>query len=47
MLDFADDMIIGGGMAFIFHSVLNKIKIGSSIYNDNIAGMVPSIMKKA
>ena len=34
LLDIADELIIGGGMAFTFLKVLNNIKIGKSIYDE-------------
>merc|ERR1711972_615197 len=42
-----DMMIIGGGMAFTFIKVLNGVDIGSSLYDEEGAKIVPEIMEKA
>eukprot|EP00741_Cyanophora_paradoxa_P007738 tig00001206_g7487.t1 len=47
ILDRANEMIIGGGMAFTFLKVLNGLKIGKSIYDEKGAEIVPKIMEKA
>merc|ERR1712066_181006 len=47
MLDKVDMMIIGGGMAFTFIKVLNGVDIGSSLYDEEGAKIVPEIMEKA
>lgn len=47
MLDVADEMIIGGGMAFTFNKVLNGTKIGSSLFDQAGADLVPEIMELA
>lgn len=47
MLDIVDEMIIGGGMAFTFDKVLNGTRIGSSLFDEEGAKIVPDIMKKA
>lgn len=47
MLDIVDEMIIGGGMAFTFDKVLNGTDIGSSLFDEEGAKIVPDIMKKA
>lgn len=47
MLDIVDEMIIGGGMAFTFDSVLNGTNIGSSLFDAEGAETVPDIMAKA
>merc|ERR1719230_1895656 len=47
MLDIVDEMIIGGGMAFTFDKVLNGTEIGSSLYDEEGAEVVPDIMQKA
>merc|ERR1711972_1231813 len=47
MLDKVDMMIIGGGMAFTFIKVLNGVDIGSSLYDEEGAKIVPEIMAKA
>merc|ERR1711879_432845 len=47
MLDKVDKMIVGGGMAFTFIKVINGVDIGSSLYDEEGAKIVPEIMDKA
>ncbi|NLB64128.1 MAG: phosphoglycerate kinase [Fibrobacter sp.] len=47
LLDKADEIIIGGGMAFTFKKVIDSISIGNSLYDEEGAKIVPDIMKKA
>jgi len=47
MLDKVDEMIIGGGMAFTFRSVMDKMAIGTSLYDENGAKIVPKLIEKA
>jgi phosphoglycerate kinase len=47
LLDKVDEMIIGGGMAFTFTKVLNGMKIGSSLFDEKGANLVPTLMAKA
>lgn len=47
MLDLVDEMIIGGGMAFTFNSVLNDTRIGASLFDAEGAELVPDILAKA
>eukprot|EP00918_Siedleckia_nematoides_P002491 GHVU01005692.1.p1 GENE.GHVU01005692.1~~GHVU01005692.1.p1 ORF type:complete len:371 (+),score=90.81 GHVU01005692.1:123-1235(+) len=47
MLDKVDSMIIGGGMAFTFKKVIDKMEIGASLYDEEGAAVVPQIMEKA
>ncbi|TWW75296.1 Phosphoglycerate kinase 1 [Takifugu flavidus] len=47
MLDKVDEMIIGGGMAFTFLKVLNNMEIGTSLYDEEGAGIVKDLMAKA
>jgi len=47
LLNLVDEMIIGGGMAYTFLSVLYKIKIGSSLYDEPGAKVVESMMRTA
>ncbi|GBG28309.1 Phosphoglycerate kinase [Hondaea fermentalgiana] len=47
LLDKVDEMVIAGGMAFTFKSVLDGTAIGASIYDEAGAKLVPEIMKKA
>ncbi|XP_060568599.1 probable phosphoglycerate kinase [Ruditapes philippinarum] len=47
LLDKVTDMIIGGGMAFTFLKVLNGMKIGNSLYDEEGAKIVNKLMEKA
>merc|ERR1712084_5386 len=47
MLDKVDKLIIGGGMAFTFLKINDGMSIGSSLYDDEGAKVVPEIMAKA
>nr|XP_039248342.1 phosphoglycerate kinase 1-like [Styela clava] len=47
MLDKVDEMIVGGGMAFTFLKVLNNMKIGSSLYDEDGAKIIQELMDKA
>lgn len=47
LLDKADEIIIGGAMAFTFKKVLNNMEIGASLFDPDGAGMVNDIMEKA
>jgi phosphoglycerate kinase len=47
LLDKADEIIIGGGMAFTFKKVLNNMPIGNSLFDAEGARLVPDLMKKA
>ena len=47
LLDKADEIIIGVGMAFTFKKVLNNMPIGNSLYDAEGAKLVPDLMKKA
>merc|ERR1712139_607811 len=47
MLDKVDKLIIGGGMAFTFLKVKDGMAVGSSLYDDEGAKVVPDIMAKA
>ena len=47
LLDKADEIIIGGGMAFTFKKVIDKIEIGKSLYDEEGAKIVPELMEKA
>merc|ERR1712046_102406 len=47
MLDKVDMMIIGGGMAYTFLKVNDNMAIGSSLYDEDGAKIVPEIMAKA
>merc|ERR1712151_958012 len=47
MLDKVNKLIIGGGMAFTFLKVIDGMSIGSSLYDEEGAEMVPFIMTKA
>merc|ERR1712048_1480602 len=47
MLDKVDKLIIGGGMAFTFLKVNDGMSVGSSLYDEDGATVVPDIMAKA
>jgi 3-phosphoglycerate kinase len=47
LLDKVDKLIIGGGMAFTFLKVSDGMSIGSSLYDEEGAKLVPEIMEKA
>merc|ERR1712048_465458 len=47
LLDKVDKLIIGGGMAFTFLKVNDGMSIGSSLYDEDGAKIVPEIMQKA
>ena len=44
ILNVANDVIIGGGMAFTFNKVLNGTKIGKSLFDEEGAKLVPEII---
>jgi len=47
MLDKVDEMIIGGGMAFTFRKVMDNMAIGTSLYDEEGAKIVPNLIEKA
>lgn len=47
LLDKVDEIIIGGGMAFTFTKVLDNMKIGSSLYDEDGAKIVQELVDKA
>ncbi|MBI3822117.1 MAG: phosphoglycerate kinase [Planctomycetes bacterium] len=47
LLDKADEIIIGGGMAYTFLKVLNKMEIGTSLFDEKGAQTVAAVMEKA
>eukprot|EP00055_Hartaetosiga_balthica_P002655 m.4745 g.4745 ORF g.4745 m.4745 type:complete len:416 (+) comp2285_c0_seq1:25-1272(+) len=47
LLEKVDEMIIGGGMAYTFKKVINNVKIGNSLFDEEGAKIVESIMEKA
>jgi phosphoglycerate kinase len=47
LIDKADDIIIGGGMAYTFLKVLNGMQIGNSLYDPSGAEIVPELVAKA
>ncbi len=47
LIDNADDIIIGGGMAYTFKKVLDAMPIGDSLYDQAGADLIPQIVKKA
>merc|ERR1712086_841889 len=47
MLDKVDEMIVGGGMAFTFRKVMDNMTIGTSLYDEEGAKIVPRLVEKA
>lgn len=47
LLDKADEIIIGGGMAYTFKKVIDGMTIGESLYDEDGAAIVPELMEKA
>ncbi len=47
LIDKADEIIVGGGMAFTFKKVLDGMAIGDSLFDEEGAKLVPELMKKA
>merc|ERR1740123_780715 len=47
MLDKVNKIIIGGGMAYTFLKISDGMSIGTSLYDEEGAKIVPDIMKKA
>lgn len=47
LLDKVNIMIIGGGMAFTFIKIMKGVSIGSSLFDDEGAKIVPEILEKA
>ncbi len=47
LLDKADEIIIGGGMAFTFKKVINDMSIGNSMFDPEGAKIVAELMAKA
>ncbi len=47
LLDKADEIIIGGGMAYTFKKVLNGMEISESLYDPEGAKIVAELMEKA
>jgi phosphoglycerate kinase len=47
LLDKVNMMIVGGGMAFTFLKIINKIDIGSSLFDEEGSKIVQEIMDKA
>jgi phosphoglycerate kinase len=47
LIDRADDIIVGGGMAFTFKKVIEGVSIGNSLFDEAGAAMVESLMAKA
>ncbi len=47
LIDTADEIIIGGGMAFTFKKVLADMPIGNSLFDKDGADIVPELMEKA
>lgn len=47
LLDKADDIIVGGGMAYTFLKIMNDMEIGDSLYDVEGAKIVPELLAKA
>merc|ERR1719499_2550160 len=47
MLSLTFKIIVGGGMAYTFLKVSDNMSIGSSLYDEDGAKIVPEIMEKA
>ncbi len=47
LLDKADDIIVGGGMAFTFRKVIEGMEIGDSLFDAEGAKIIPELMEKA
>lgn len=47
LLDKVDEMIIGGGMAYTFLKVINNMKIGSSLFDEEGSKIVQDLVTKA
>lgn len=47
LLEKADDIIVGGGMAFTFRKVLDGMAIGNSLYDTEGAKIIPELAAKA
>ncbi len=47
LLDKADEIIIGGGMAYTFRKVLDGVEIGNSLYDAAGAEIIPELIAKA
>ena len=47
LLEKADDIIVGGGMAFTFRKVIEGMEIGDSLFDAEGAKIIPELMEKA
>ncbi|KAH3671831.1 hypothetical protein OGAPHI_000017 [Ogataea philodendri] len=47
LLEKVDILIIGGGMAFTFNKIINKMNIGKSLFDKEGAEIVPKLVEKA
>jgi len=47
LIDIADEIIVGGGMAYTFEKTLKGMPIGASLFDEEGAKLVPSLMEKA
>lgn len=47
LIDKADEIIVGGGMAYTFLKVLDNMPIGDSLFDEDGAKIVPELMEKA
>lgn len=47
LIDKADELIIGGGMAYTFKKVMDGMEIGNSLYDAEGAKIIPELVEKA
>ncbi|MEO0453225.1 MAG: phosphoglycerate kinase [Verrucomicrobiota bacterium] len=47
LIDKADDIIIGGGMAYTFKKVMGNMAIGNSLFDEEGAKIAPELVEKA
>lgn len=47
LIDKADEIIVGGGMAFTFRKVLEGMEIGDSLFDEEGAKIIPDLVEKA
>ncbi|TKR58600.1 hypothetical protein L596_030024 [Steinernema carpocapsae] len=47
LIDFVDEIVVGGGMASIFLNMVHKMPIGDTIHDAESAKLVPGLLEKA
>lgn len=47
LIDIADEIIVGGGMAYTFKKVMENMPIGDSLFDPEGAKIIPELMEKA